>query len=770
MKHIICFLFLWAGLLGIVPVNAQEYDICPTVPDFTDLNQPWVVATYGMTDNPFERRGVINGRHTVLDQQGEDPVVGEKLKFLPQGVNRVVRLGNWEIGAEAESVTYHFKVDRERPVLLLNFAVVLEDPDHEYVAQPRFVMRVSDKNGDLVESCTEYDVRAGGDVDGFQTVIYRNSTVRWRDWTSVGLNLSAYAGEELQVSFITYDCEHYGHFGYAYFYAGCIPARLSLADCAGEEFELKAPDHFASYLWSDGQTSNTVRWSKNNGDRPISCELTSATGCRFSLHAVVKSGADLPLEDKTIRDTVCEGDPYVKNSFNLPPQFRSDLHTATFLDVADCDRSREVKVELELQVVQKYFRVEESICAGEDFSGHGFEIRKPPVGTVYDTLPISTQGRCGSYRILELNVAPTESQPRSIVGETSPCGGSLVEYRVSAVDKGCNYEWECPENFGVTGGIHSSSIVVRLPQENRRDTIYLNVVNGCGEYKAQLPLHLTPAYYNYLEDSVCSGMAYRKGLFSVPPREEPGRYVSIAYGKTVNGCDSTIILGLQVCAAPEVEIELKDSVYCMPEEVTLTSLVEGKKSVKPTAVGDILCTDGNVIPVAEYPGSGKEALGIVFWIDPTGAHGWAVDIHEPAKCAWGTNKVTIPATMKEHGTKRKEWLRDFDGYRNTQEILKTGPAEGFRAFIAVAHAPGWYLPAAGQLDILFTASTEVNAALAAIGGDLLGLDSREQYWSSTVASLPWEVCCLEVSKSWGFIYNSISRVIPFLRVRGIRDF
>ena len=206
IKHRI--LSLVAGLA----VFAAAQAVCP---NFTDLNSPNVTGFTGSTSNPFASSGVVSGRHTLITAQGTDPNTGGALSFLPAGESQVIKLGNERTGAEAEALTYRFSVDINNAVLLLKFAVVLEDPGHGFIAQPRFVVRVTDSDGNLTEECAEYDVSAGGDIPGFQT--YQNSswkTIRWRDWTNIGIDLSRYIGQTVQLQFITYDCSYGAHFGY----------------------------------------------------------------------------------------------------------------------------------------------------------------------------------------------------------------------------------------------------------------------------------------------------------------------------------------------------------------------------------------------------------------------------------------------------------------------------------------------------------------------------------------------------------------------------
>lgn len=182
------------------------------LPDFTDLSSPNTICNYGNTSNPFSYTGIAINRHTLITQQGTDPNTGFLLPFLPAGENAVIRLGNSQVGAEAEAVTYRFTVNPDFSLLELKFAVVFQDPGHIQVAQPRFVVKVINAMGQLLEQCTEYDVSASGNVPGFNSYTGSGLPVRWRPWTSVGIDLSQYIGQEIRVQFITYDCSQSGHY------------------------------------------------------------------------------------------------------------------------------------------------------------------------------------------------------------------------------------------------------------------------------------------------------------------------------------------------------------------------------------------------------------------------------------------------------------------------------------------------------------------------------------------------------------------------------
>ena len=65
----------------------------------------------------------------------------------------------------------------------------------------------------------------------------------------MGLNLTPYVGQNIQVRFTTYDCSQSGHYGYAYFTLDCAEAELEGETCGGATTTtIRAPEGF-SYRW-----------------------------------------------------------------------------------------------------------------------------------------------------------------------------------------------------------------------------------------------------------------------------------------------------------------------------------------------------------------------------------------------------------------------------------------------------------------------------------------------------------------------------------------
>lgn len=198
----------------------------------------------------------IASRHTIHYSRSEtDPRTCGGLRTVPEGELASVRLGNWDTGQEAERVEFKFHVDAKvNPVLLLKYAVVLQKPNDGCTPNPGFLLRVLNEKGRLVSSCAsaDFDFRKAADAE-WEMCDRDHSTgnlteVRWKDWTTVGVNLAEFDGQDLTIQLTTYDCGAGGHYGYSYFTLGCSDGQLSGMSCGVENTKFIAPSGFV-YQW-----------------------------------------------------------------------------------------------------------------------------------------------------------------------------------------------------------------------------------------------------------------------------------------------------------------------------------------------------------------------------------------------------------------------------------------------------------------------------------------------------------------------------------------
>ena len=223
----------------------------------------------------------IRSRHTThFDTLEIDPrtVVKEGrdtiacLRTVPKGEFGSVRLGNWNSGSEYESMIFRYTVEsNSMAVLLIKYAMVLENPDHAAESQPRFTLDVYDEEGNPIDTkCASVDFHAPAPKEWDDPEVKalwhvntwvdtqggsRNSTshtVNWQDWKSIGISVDEYVGQTLTIKLTAYDCDQGGHFGYAYFMLNCVRSDVDgLPWGDGTTTQLfTAPEGF-DYAWFD---------------------------------------------------------------------------------------------------------------------------------------------------------------------------------------------------------------------------------------------------------------------------------------------------------------------------------------------------------------------------------------------------------------------------------------------------------------------------------------------------------------------------------------
>ncbi|MDR3328474.1 MAG: T9SS type A sorting domain-containing protein [Prevotellaceae bacterium] len=241
----------------------------------------------------------IESRHTVVTDVGWDPRTNNELRTVPHNEVAAVRLGNWKTGAEAERLTYTFFVDSTYAIIVMQYAVVLEDPEHPAYSQPRFTLEILNQDNELIDS----DCGMANFIPGVNTSEWTNvGDVVWKDWTTIGLNLIPYIGQQVKIRLTTYDCSETGHYGYAYFTIKCTQAKLKGLSCGeGQNKALVAPEGF-NYNWyklNPGQQASSCLQSVTSvsTDRSFApqpndlntyvcrCSFKEMAGCCFNLTA-----------------------------------------------------------------------------------------------------------------------------------------------------------------------------------------------------------------------------------------------------------------------------------------------------------------------------------------------------------------------------------------------------------------------------------------------------------------------------------------------------
>ena len=267
---------------------------------------------------------------------------------------------------------------------------------------------------------------------------------------------------------------------------------------------------------------------------------------------------------------------------------------------------------------------------------------------------------------------------------------------------------------------------------NSSSTIATNYGGGGFWFDSKSVKHPVRAIHNFTMPSSSDNFSYLWNTGETSPEITVAPAQSTPYSVTVSmdgGCETTETATVYVASPTVVEITISPSdTICEGDEITLTA------EVLNPAVGDILCSDGSIVKASKWPVAGKTAKGIVFYVDPSGQHGWAVSVTESQK-AW-CNKSTVDIPDLANYTNWIPAINDFNGYENTQKIHNA--ASSNTTYAAVDYVLGlgsvgghsWYLPALGQLNVLYASVLIVNQSLQRVNGTVFSELSTAHLWSS----------------------------------------
>ena len=262
------------------------------------------------------------GQQTIMNAPGTDINTLNLLSVIPPGGTSSCRLGNAQVEScdaasypQAAQLEYTIAVSNDNAMFTCQYAVVLQNPNHTTAAQPKFIMCVLDSAGTRIDSaCGEYEVTAATGIPGFNTctpntqACDNSSNVEWKNWTSIGVDLSAYIGQKVTIEFIAFDCIPGGHFGYAYISCACSARKISV-QCSADSVVLSAPAGFDKYTWSPGGDSTQFVSIKNPVNGTVySCTCTSPPGCQF---VVTDTLNYQPVVFSVNSPTICPGDSVI---------------------------------------------------------------------------------------------------------------------------------------------------------------------------------------------------------------------------------------------------------------------------------------------------------------------------------------------------------------------------------------------------------------------------------------------------------------------------
>jgi gliding motility-associated-like protein len=269
--------------------------------DHWDLTYGTILQS-GILDLSFsgQRAHQIIARATA----GDDPY-GNFPRSCPNGSGYSIQIGNDEVGAEVDRVSYTLTIPSgsDEYSIIYHYAVVLQNPNHLPYQQPKFQTEVFNVTDNKYVDCPSFSFVASSTLPGFFPSPI-SPEIFYKPWAAVTLNLYGLAGKTIRLEFTSNDCSQGGHFGYAYLdidedCASPIKGNIYCGNPAS--ITLKAPYGFQAYHWYNATltqllgTSNTLTLAPPPPDNTvIALELIPfpGLGCQDTLYTTIDGVPD----------------------------------------------------------------------------------------------------------------------------------------------------------------------------------------------------------------------------------------------------------------------------------------------------------------------------------------------------------------------------------------------------------------------------------------------------------------------------------------------
>ncbi len=246
-----------------------------------------------------QRHRVIKAADREIDTFGGFPVAS------PNGSKYAVKLGNAASGAQAERLSYTFTVPMiPNYSLIMNYAMVLQNPRHGDYEQSRFTVKVYNVTDHQTLDCPSFNFIANDRLPGFQlsTAVVPGvspTDTYYKDWTTTTIDLSNYLGKTITIDFTTNDCSQGGHFGYVYFdiNESCTQKAITGNEvCADQpEITLQGPRGFNEYAWY-----NADKTIKLGDKKDLVLNPAPAAGTKYFLTVKAQEGLGCDGEFTTV--------------------------------------------------------------------------------------------------------------------------------------------------------------------------------------------------------------------------------------------------------------------------------------------------------------------------------------------------------------------------------------------------------------------------------------------------------------------------------------
>jgi gliding motility-associated-like protein len=380
------------------------------------------------TSNLPERHEIIpRTTSSFLDPYGFFPI------NPPDGSNYCLKVGSSEHevsftavsgfpligpGSLAEAVEFKITTPPQGNNFSISYqyAVVFEDPDgHEYDQKPRFKVEIIDAVTNQPVNCGKIEYVAQPGIPGFvqSPVSGNNSTVWYKPWSKVFVNLTPYPNRELKLKFTTTDCTLGGHWGYAYLdIEGCQLGATAKNNCnTPPKTILSGPPGFQTYNWWNASYTSIVATGQN-----VTMNNGLSGGTSLNLEVIPPAN---PTTGQVCRDTL-------KVTVEQP-----ELNINPIADKSICESASVTLATNSIPNVTYSWSPSTGLSSTNSFSVNA----SPTDTTTYQLVATDNTTQCVARDTVVVNVKP---KPVLTVNTTPFCSGATGIITVSGAD---SYSW-----------------------------------------------------------------------------------------------------------------------------------------------------------------------------------------------------------------------------------------------------------------------------------------------------------------------------------------
>ena len=512
----------YSGAIGYRQQNgASTYNQMYMVMNSSVIQAAQLANEVSSYDNGYCQAGNNEPNRFIIKNRGMDPNTNNNLPYTPPldtTFFKSIRLGNCYVGAEAEGLYYTMQVTPQNSLIFINYAIVVYNALHGTNANPEFIIIVKrqDASGNFVNITDSlfYIVQCPTSSSNLGVWSLSGSAI-YKPWAKATINLNNYLYETVRIEIYVGDCGYYGHYGYCYIAAECMPSmQLTMDGCSNivghaglESYQWFRKNSLGEWDTIQGandykyRPSETDFYTDSIGNRVDSNEFRCLAVSRMLNQTLDSTYLSINVQrnqinfnlDTIIYDTICANEIYTENGFNV---YGAGEHIRVVQNSNGCDSTITLLLTVNpVQTTQLY----DTISLSETYNDNGFNTN---IGGVYINTLQAVTG-CDSIVMLHLSIDST--------------------YYTTIFDTICDNETYTENGFNTAfAGTYENTLQATI---------------GCDSV---ITLHLTvnPTYTEMVYDTIYV---------------EEGRdssYYVIDSLQTIFGCDSVVVHNITIIVDP----------------------------------------------------------------------------------------------------------------------------------------------------------------------------------------------------------------------------